>query len=403
MIRFNDGVRWRVSKRGLVLVPPDADAMLLEHPGAAPLADLLVAGDTRDRLIGALDGAARTGTETPVPGTELIDQMLDAGVIADDAVDEQPDLDGSEEPVAPARRWTLNRSGLEFAGIEVPARFLDRYLVPVLISRVGLGVLGAVVLAGVVALVAGRPAGPTVSSHPAVDGLLGFLVVLVLAAAHELAHAVALVHYGGTPRRAGIGFYWGSVCYYVDSTDAVTLPRRARVIQALAGLAVDVVAISILAITAHLSGSVLITAVFWRLAVVGLVDLLTNAAPILELDGHWALADYLDEPDLAPRARAAFADRLRRRPSPRWLALYGGLSLAGGVVLLVGGAFVWWYAAGDLVVALFAGNVVDILVGLYVVVPFALGLLASLVGLAVETLRRGDPPASAARGAVTAA
>jgi putative peptide zinc metalloprotease protein len=32
-----------------------------------------------------------------------------------------------------------------------------------------------------------------------------------------------------------------------------------------------------------------------------------NALPILEVDGHWPLADYLDEPDLAPRARDALA------------------------------------------------------------------------------------------------
>ncbi|WP_433802949.1 hypothetical protein [Actinomycetospora sp. CA-084318] len=381
-----------MSKRGLVFASDDADAILLEHPGAAEIAAQFVVGDSRDRLAATLDAAARSSSLTVLPGSELIDQMLAAGVLVDSepsgVARPRTEADGDQ---ARSRSWALTRAGLEFSGIEAPARFIDRHLVPVLLSRVGLVVLGVVVLGGVVALALGRPSGPTVSSHPALDGLLGFVVVLAMAAAHELAHAVALVHYGGRPRRAGVGFYWGSVSYYVDSTDALHLPRRARVVQALVGLAVDVVSISLLAITAHLSSSALITAVFWRLAVIGLVDLVTNALPILELDGHWALADHLDEPDLAPRARAAVADRLRRRPAPRWLALYGGLSLVGGMVLLIGGAFAWWCAAGDLVTALFAGNVFDVLVGLYVVVPFVLGLLASLIGLAVETLRGHHP------------
>ncbi|MCD2196167.1 hypothetical protein LQ327_22600 [Actinomycetospora endophytica] len=156
------------------------------------------------------------------------------------------------------------------------------------------------------------------------------------------------------------------------------------------GLAVDAVTVSLLAIVAHLWAPVLVVAVAWRLAVVGVVDIVTNLLPILEVDGHWALSDYLDEPELSPRARTALGRFLRRRPredgEPRWLAVYGAVSLAGGIGLLVGGALVWWAVAHDLVAALFTGNVTDIVVGVIVVGPVVLGLLVSSLGLVLEVL-----------------
>jgi hypothetical protein len=151
--------------------------------------------------------------------------------------------------------------------------------------------------------------------------LLGF----GLAALHELAHAVALVHYGRTPRSAGCGFYWGALCFYVDSSDGTTLPRRARIVNALAGLAVDLVTTSILLLVSHgFAASVLVMSVCWRLAILQLIGIVENGLPILEVDGHVALADYLDEPDLAPRPREALSRRLRgvhHRERPSWLAV----------------------------------------------------------------------------------
>jgi len=95
----------------------------------------------------------------------------------------------------------------------------------------------AVVATGIGCLLVGRPDAPTVSSRPLVDATLRLVIALTGAALHELGHAVALLHYGRCPGRAGCGFYWGAVCLYVDSSAWVTLPERARIVQALAGLA----------------------------------------------------------------------------------------------------------------------------------------------------------------------
>ena len=246
--------------------------------------------------------------------------------------------------------------------------------------------LGAVLLAGVAALLAGRPDLPPVSAHPATEALLMLFLTLLIAMCHELGHAVALVHYGRVPSRAGFGFYWGSLCFYVDSTPALTLGRRQRVTQALVGLAVDVVALSLCAVAAQLCSSTLLAIVFWRLSMLGLVGVAVNLAPILEVDGHWALADLLDEPDLAPRARRSLALALRReRPEAHWLAAYGAASLVAGLVLIGTSVYVFWQTSGHLVQALLGGSATDLLIGLYYVVPLALGVAVSALGLVLET------------------
>ncbi len=102
--------------------------------------------------------------------------------------------------------------------------------------------------------------------------------------------------------------------FYVDSTPALTLPRRQRVVQALAGLAADAVTTSILAVLAVLAQpriDPLLAAVFWRRAVLNAIAIVLNALPVLEVDGHLgASPTYLDEPGSgAPRPEAAlFAD-----------------------------------------------------------------------------------------------
>ena len=273
----------------------------------------------------------------------------------------------------PARRVVFTRSGVEFTGIAPVARAVHRVVMPILLSWTGRIAIGLLIVAGAVALIAGRPAGPQVTEHPWVDATVGLALGLAMAALHELAHAIALVHYGRTPRRAGCGFYWGALCFYVDSTDGTTLPRRARIINAMAGLAVDLVTTAVLLLIAQgFAATVLITGVCWRIAILQLIGIVENTLPILEVDGHVAFSDYLDEPDLSPRSKDALARKLRRikhDDKPSWLAAYGAFSIVGGIVLLATSTWVWWLAAGELITSLFAGNPAEILLGLYVVLP----------------------------------
>jgi len=382
-MQFASEITWRTSQRGLVVCGPGGEPLLIEHPLAARLPELLTAAEDVDEV------AAKLG------GSEA-DRRLVADLAAERII--TADAHTDESPGGSTRRVTVTRSGIEFTGIDVVARALHKIVMPVVSSRIGRIAIGAVLVAGVIALLVGRPDGPQVSDRPWVDATVGLLLALAMAALHELAHAVALVHYGRTPRRAGCGFYWGALCFYVDSSDGITLPRRARIINALAGLAVDLFTTAVLLIVAHgFAGTVLISAVCWRIAILQLVGIAESGLPILEVDGQVALSDYLDEPDLSPRSREALSRKLRRirhDDQPSWLAAYGAFSLIGGVVLLAGSAYVWWLAAGDLIRSLFAGNPAEVLLGLYVVVPVAVGVLFSTIGLVLEVLAKpqGEQP-----------
>lgn len=366
-LRFAPGVIHRTSKRGLVIANRHGETVLFEHPRAAGLPMLLAVTPTPDEL------AQRLG---PPLGPGVIGELLAAEFLSE----------ASDSPIAaaPARSpaVTLSRSGLMLTGIAGPSRWLDRYLAPVVTSRLGRCLLLLLVVAGTCCVAAGPPSRLNVAS-PATEVLLLLALGLLTTLIHEFAHAVVLVHYGRTPRYAGFGLYWGAVSFYVDSTPALTLPRRERAVQALAGLAADTVTTSILAVLAQTRIDPLLAAVFWRRAVLNATAIALNALPVLELDGHWALADYLDEPDLAPRARAALADLLHRRRPPAGLRLaaYGAASLLTGFALIAASVAIQWQVLGGLITALVTGSVTDILIGCYLVVPLAIAMLVSLAGL----------------------
>ena len=377
MVHLHPDVAWRRSKRGLVLASPACGSLLFEHPRSAALVDLLADDPDPSRL--------RAELGPPLPD-DFVDVLLRLDVLTEGgtASADQRRPHGVE----------VTASGILLPGVGGPARWLAR-LVPGVSSRAGRVALGTVVVAGVAAMLAGRPDLPSVSAHPAIEALLMLFLTLLIAICHELAHAVALVHYGREPTRAGFGFYWGALCFYVDSTAALTLTRRQRVTQALVGLAVNVVALSVCAVAAHLCSSPLLAIVFWRVSVLGLVGVAVNLAPILEVDGHWALADLLDEPDLAPRARRSLALAMRgRRPEAPWLAAYGAASLVAGLVLIGTSVYVFWQTTGDLVQALLTGSATDLLIGLYYVVPLALGVGVSALGLLLETAWAPAPVAT---------
>lgn len=397
MVRFAPQAQYRVSKRGLVLAGESGDTVLFEHPRAADfptfLADDPDASVLAERLGPPLDATViddlvdlrilthHTHTHTHTDA--------DAGTETGSGVDDARGGGSSPAGAGRGRGVRFTRSGIMFPGIAAPSRWIDRWLLPVILNPLGALVLAVVVIAGIVALLSGGPDLPSVSSSPAVEALLMVTIGMAATICHELAHAVAMVRFGRTPRRAGFGFYWGALSFFVDSTPAMTLPRHQRAIQALVGLAVDVVTTAVFAIAAYLlSDHPLIAIVLWRLAILSCVDIVINLAPILQVDGHWALADWLDEPDLGPRARRALGAALRGRVASgeRWLAAYGGFSLLAGLVLIAVSASVFWVATGDLVLALFTGNVTDVLIGIYYVGPLVLGLFFSTVGLILEAV-----------------
>ncbi len=122
-----------------------------------------------------------------------------------------------------------------------------------------------------------------------------FIVLGPTIAIHEIAHGLALVHYGGTPGEIGTGLFYFGPMFYIDATDSWILGRRERIMVMMAGnLSTLIIASSIVAIgyifpyPASVSHLLYMTAFFCFYAT------LMNMAPPFETDGYYVLADLVN-------------------------------------------------------------------------------------------------------------
>jgi len=130
-----------------------------------------------------------------------------------------------------------------------------------------------------------------------------FIVLAPVIAIHEIAHGLALVHYGGAPREMGTGLYFFGPMFYIDVTDGWAFNRYQRIMVYAAGpISESLIGAVILVIqylwqfTAPISHILTMAAFycFWGL----LIDL----SPLLETDGYNILCDVLKIPDLREKS-----------------------------------------------------------------------------------------------------
>lgn len=184
---------------------------------------------------------------------------------------------------------------------------------------------------------------------------VGFVAALYVTSAviiliHELGHGLACKHFGGEVHEIGAMLLYFSPAFYCNVNDAWTFERRAhRLWVTLAGgwiqLLIAVAAAVVWAGTEP--GSLVHDVAFIAVLVGGGVTLLLNFNPLIPLDGYYALMDWVEIPNLRPRAFAYLAAACKRRvlgidvavpavtPRERKVFLvYGILSLAYTAALL---------------------------------------------------------------------
>jgi hypothetical protein len=357
---------------GTVLARPDGRRHLLIPDAELPVLELLDGATGRDALV------ARFG-----PGAaELLDDLAMSGFLVG--------LPGEEDP-----RLTMSAAGIEFAGFDRVIGRIGRAGGHGLVSWPGAAVAAFIGVAGLALLGASR--GWT--SHGLADtGAVAAVWCLVLshipaALIHESAHALVIDRHGRRVGRAGFGFYWGGLSFFVDATDALMLERRYRMAQALAGPGADLTVAGACAAAAFWVGPGELGSLLRVLAVVAYLELAINLVPLLQLDGYWFLADGLDEPDLRRRSlqelRHPFTATGRRH---RLLALYAAGSLAFGAGLVAIGLAVWLNELGPLVRDAFEASWLGALGAGLFVAPLVLGGTAQLVHLAARGFRRIGRP-----------
>ncbi|HYO24179.1 MAG TPA: HlyD family efflux transporter periplasmic adaptor subunit [Lacipirellulaceae bacterium] len=140
---------------------------------------------------------------------------------------------------------------------------------------------------------------------------------------HELGHALACRRLGARPQEMGVLLMAGIPALYCDVSDAWRLPSKwRRMAVSGAGMGVELALAAIATIVWTYAAPGLLSALCLSVIVVCSVGTLAvNANPLLRYDGYYLLADWLEVPNLAERARGLIAGTWRRwllgeRPAP---------------------------------------------------------------------------------------
>jgi len=168
----------------------------------------------------------------------------------------------------------------------------------------------------------------------------GAIVILV----HELGHGYACKHFGGEVHELGFMLVYFQPAFYCNVSDAWSFPeRRARLWVTAAGGWIQLVMASLAAIVwwAAAPGTLVADIAVATMLVGGASTVLTNANPLLPLDGYFAFTDWMEIPNLRIRAFAHFRWWVRRtllrleEPEPaatprerRVFLIYGALGTA---------------------------------------------------------------------------
>jgi putative peptide zinc metalloprotease protein len=200
-------------------------------------------------------------------------------------------------------------------------------------------------LAGLVAfsyLVGARYGTPLVVAHRLLLGGLvfiggRFLLVLV----HEIAHGLALAHYGRRTDRAGLRLVMIFPYAFVDTSEAHFESRAHRIVVSAAGPLSDFSLGAVFSIACAVSPKGNVRDVLFQLAFAAYVGAFFNANPFLDRDGYQILSDWLREPGLRQRARAQLSARMGGRATEdQGSSVLGRYAIAGLVWSLIGAGFV---------------------------------------------------------------
>jgi putative peptide zinc metalloprotease protein len=234
---------------------------------------------------------------------------------------------------------------------------------------------------------------------------LAWIAYPLVKALHELAHAMAVRHFGGAVHEVGISLVFLTPAPYVDASAANAFPdARHRAFVSGAGILLEL-ALAALALFAWvvLQPGLVRDAAMVVMLICSVSTLLFNANPLLRLDGYHVLCDLLQLPNLAARSQAWWATQWRRLfgaapalPSgvlsageTKWLVLHAPAALAWRVGLMA--TLVFWVGHHSWLLGWAVG----------------LGLLAWLLSSALRsflrTARASGDPRDRRRAVLTAA
>jgi putative peptide zinc metalloprotease protein len=229
---------------------------------------------------------------------------------------------------------------------------------------------------------------------------LGFLVLLALeyfsTFVHELGHALVVTHFGRRVKSAGFMIYFGSPTFFVESSDALMMERKQRIVQSAAGPYSEVFLAGITSILAWAYPDAGVSEILYRFSVLSYFVVFLNLVPFLELDGYWILSDLIQVPDLRPRSLAFIRHDLWAKLRSRahfslqeiGLALYSIAGFAFTVFSFYTAFFFWQAIFGDLVSQLWNGGLTTRILLLALILFLAGPVIRGAINVFRSVIRR---------------
>lgn len=234
-------------------------------------------------------------------------------------------------------------------------------------------------------------------------GLIALMLLnYVMLFFHESGHALTCKSLGRAVPKAGVLLYFGSLSWFVDTTDIWLLPKRSRIAVSLAGPSATVILGSLLATVIALFPAFPLNPTLFQAAFMGYLSALLNMTPFIEYDGYYVLMDWLEIPMLRKKALAFVREKLldkvvkERSKFSREetiFTVFGLLAAAWSGFMLLFAVYLWQSRVSAMIAALLSGQ--DLLStflagGLVIIagVPIILGLSIKALLWASETVAR---------------
>jgi CRP-like cAMP-binding protein/Zn-dependent protease len=289
---------------------------------------------------------------------------------------------------------------LDWLGADRHVRWWYRSLLHPLFTPVGIVLTAVIAISGFVAFLVANAQGrySIGEANAPLDSLILLALGFVLTYAHELGHALALVHYRRRIKSAGFMLYFGSPAFFVDASDGLMLERGPRIVESALGPYTEMILAGIGSFLLLAFPNASFAPLLFTFCALNYFLIFENLIPLLELDGYFILAEVIEVPDLRERSLQFIQHdvwhKLRTRASFSKQEVGLGAYAIVGVLFTIFSVWVaiffWEAIFGGLVSGLWNGGtgsrLLLLLLALFVVGPAIRGLI-TLVRTTIKRAR----------------
>ena len=340
--------------------------------------------------------------ELDTAGASELSQLLESGGFLEPVpIGLEDGLTRALDPLTPAQRKIrsfMNTLSIDWSGADRFVRWWYRTLLWPFYRPAGVVLASFLAVGGLVAFFAVERSGDFAlgTRSAPIESLILLGLDFVLTFFHELGHAATIVHYGRRVKSAGFMIYFGSPAFFVESSDALMLDRRQRIVQSFAGPFSELLLAGVASLVLVAFRDSNIAGLLYKFALINYFVIFLNLIPLLELDGYWILADLIQVPDLRQRSLQFIQHdlwhklRMRERLSKQeiGLGLYAVIGVAFTILCFYSAYFFWKRIFGGLVTSLWNGGVGSRLLLVLLVVFFTGPALRGLLQLVRAAYRR---------------